>query len=151
MSDSPKQRVLVVCTGNACRSQMAEALWRHEAGDRYEIMSAGTFPAGVHPLAVAVIEELGIDMSGHSSKSVGSLIEQPLDLVITVCDSANELCPVFPRAARRLHWPFADPVGAQGSLEERLVEFRRTRDLIRQKIREFLAAEAADLASHAPA
>src|SRR2546422_4962101 len=88
---TPKHKVLIVCTGNACRSQMAEAIWRHEAGDRYDVMSAGTFPAGVHPLAMAVIEELGIDMSGHSSKSVAALFDQPLDLVITVCDSANEL------------------------------------------------------------
>ena len=140
---SAKHKVLIVCTGNACRSQMAEAIWRHEAGDRYEVMSAGTHPAGVHPLARAVIEELGIDMSGHFSKSVGSLSERQFDTVVTVCDYAKELCPVFPGTVRPLHWPFPDPVAAAGSLEERLAEFRHTRDAIRQRIRQFLSEEQA--------
>lgn len=138
-----KQQVLIVCTGNACRSQMAEALWRHQSPDRHDVHSAGTHPAGVHPLARQVIEELGIDMSGQFSKSVYAMAERPFDLVITVCDSAKEMCPVFPRAVRQLHWPFYDPVAAEGTVEERLPVFRRTRDLIRQKIREFLAEEAA--------
>jgi arsenate reductase len=138
MSEPEKQSVLLVCTGNACRSQMAEALWRAQAGDRFEVCSAGTFPAGVHPLARQVIEELGIDMSGHSSKSVYAMFDRSFDLVITVCDSAKEICPIFPRAARQLHWPFADPIEAVGSVEQRLAEFRRTRDQILARIRQFL-------------
>jgi arsenate reductase len=120
---------------------MAEALWRMEAADRYDITSAGTYPAGVHPLARLVIEELGIDMSNHFSKSVYELAEQPFDLVITVCDDAREICPVFLNASVQLHWPFEDPVMSEGSVEERLPLFRRTRDLIHQKIRLFLQEE----------
>jgi arsenate reductase len=122
---------------------MAEALWRHEAGDRYEVFSAGTHPSGVHPLARQVIEELGIDMTSQFSKSIYAMSERPFDLVITVCDDAKDICPVFPRAARQLHWPFEDPVSSVGSVEERLPLFRRARDLIRQKIRDFLAGEVA--------
>ena len=141
MNADTKQQVLIVCTGNACRSQMAEALWRHEAGDRYEVFSAGTFPAGVNPVARQVIEELGIDMSGQHSKSVSDLADRPFDLVITVCNSAKEMCPVFPRAKRQLHWPFQDPVGFVGTGEKRLAEFRRVRDQIRAKIQEFVGQE----------
>ncbi len=138
-----KKSVLIVCTGNACRSQMAEAIWRHEAGDRYDVASAGTHPAGVHPLARDVIEELGIDMSQHSSKSVYAMSERAFDLVITVCDNAKEVCPVFPRAGRQLHWPFEDPVMSEGTVDERLPHFRCARDLIRQKIQSFLADDSA--------
>lgn len=141
----PKLQVIIVCTGNACRSQMAEALWRHEAGDRYEVFSAGTHPSGVHPLARQVIEELGIDMSGQFSKSIFAMAERPFDLVITVCDDAKEVCPVFPQAARQLHWPVEDPVMSLGPVEERLPLFRQARDLIQQKIRQFLAEESAML------
>jgi arsenate reductase len=143
MNDASKKQVLIVCTGNSCRSQMAEAIWRHEAGERYAVTSAGTYPSGVHPLARQVIDELGIDMSRQFSKSVYELAERPYDLVITVCDSAREICPVFPRAGRHLHWSCFDPVSAAGTMEERLAEFRRARDQIAQKIREFLASESA--------
>ena len=142
MGNPSKKRVLIVCTGNACRSQMAEALWRHEAGDLYEVFSAGTHPAGVHRLAQMVIEELGIKTVGHYSKSVYELTGQTFDLVITVCDDAREICPVFHGGTRTLHWPFEDPVMSQGSIEERLPKFRLARDLIHQRIREFLKEEA---------
>jgi arsenate reductase len=138
-----KKNVIIVCTGNSCRSQMAEALWRHEAGDRYEVFSAGTHPSGVHPIARQVIEELGIEMSGQFSKSIFAMADRAFDLVITVCDDAKEICPVFPRATQQLHWPFEDPVMSVGSVEERLPFFRHTRDLIREKIRQFLAEESA--------
>jgi arsenate reductase len=144
-----KKRVLIVCTGNACRSQMAEALWRADAGDEYEVASAGTHPAGVHPLARQVIEELGIDMSSHRSKSVYSFAGEPFDMVVTVCNSAREICPTFRCADRHLHWPFPDPISAVGELAERLAEFRRVRDVIRAKIREFVAAERSSVASRA--
>jgi arsenate reductase (thioredoxin) len=145
-----KKQVLIVCTGNACRSQMAEALWRQEAADRYEVSSAGTHPSGVHPLARLVIEELGIDMSDHFSKSVYDVAGQPFDLVITVCDDAREICPVFLRASVQLHWPFEDPVMSEGSFDERLPLFRRTRDLIHEKIRQFLQGESASSAEPSP-
>lgn len=124
---------------------MAEALWRREAGDRFDVFSAGTQPSGVNPLARQVIEELGIDMSAQFSKSIFAMSDRSFDLVITVCDDAKEVCPVFPRAARQLHWPFEDPTNSQGIVEDRLPMFRRTRDLIHQKIRQFLAEEPATI------
>ena len=142
MSDTTKERVLILCTGNSCRSQMAEALWRHEAGDRYEVTSAGTHPSGVHPLARQVIEELGIDMSSQFSKSVYPMADRSFDLVVTVCDQAKQVCPVFPHAACQLYWPIADPIGAEGSVDDRLSAFRRTRDEIHGKIRAFLSDDA---------
>lgn len=136
-----KKKVLILCTGNSARSQMAEGLFRHEGGDRYEVFSAGTRPSIVRPEAIAVLAEIGIDISGQRSKSVDEFVAQPLDLVITVCDNAKESCPVFPGRTRRLHWPFEDPAHVEGTEEERKAAFRRVRDQIGQKIRAFLAAE----------
>lgn len=143
----PKRRVLIVCTGNACRSQMAEALWRSEAGDRYDVYSAGTMPAGVHPLARRAVEELGIDTSEHFSKSVFDFPLERFDLVITVCDSAREVCVNVQGHPGHLHWPVEDPIVAAGSVEERMVEFRRIRDLLHQRIRKYLAESAAPAAA----
>ena len=117
---------------------MAEGLLRHEGGDRFDVFSAGTKPTQVRPEAVAVIREIGIDISHHRSKSVEEFIGQPLDFVITVCDSARETCPLFPGSAKRLHWPFADPAAVTGSEEERLAAFRRIRDQIHRRIKAFV-------------
>jgi arsenate reductase len=136
-----KKRVLILCTGNSARSQMAEGLFRFEGGDRYEVFSAGTRPSIVRPEAIAVLAEIGIDISGHRSKSVDEFVSEPLDLVITVCDNAKESCPVFPARTPRLHWPFEDPAHVEGTEEERKAAFRKVRDQIRQRIRNFLAAE----------
>lgn len=125
-----KKRVLILCTGNSARSQMAEGLLRHEAGDRFEVASAGTKPSRVRREAIAAMAEIGIDISGHRSKGVEEFLERPPDLLITVCDSARETCPVFPGAVERLHWPFDDPAGIE--------DFRRVRDEIRARIREWL-------------
>jgi arsenate reductase (thioredoxin) len=133
-----KKRILVVCTGNSARSQMAEGLLRHEGGDRFEVFSAGTKPTNVRPEAIAVMNEIGIDISGHRSKSVDEFVRQPLDFVITVCDSANETCPVFPGTEKRLHWPFQDPAAVNGTEGERLAAFRRVRDQIHGRIMVFL-------------
>ena len=140
MNSLKKPRVLVVCTGNACRSQMAEAIWRHETAGKQEVFSAGTHPWAVHPLARQAVEELGIDMSGQFSKSVHSLVQVAFDLVITLCDHAVGACPSFPQARRHLYWPFDDPILAKGTVQQRLDAFRWTRDQIRHKIRQFLAA-----------
>ena len=137
-----KKKVLIVCTGNACRSQMAEALWRHEAGDTWEVASAGTSPAGFHPMARACVEELGIDPSGQYSKSVFSLDPLHYDLLITVCDSAQESCPHFGNHPRHEHWPFPDPILANGDPETQMAEFRRVRDRIHESIRVFLTSES---------
>lgn len=133
-----KQRVLIVCTGNSARSQMAEGLLRYEGGDRFEVFSAGTRPTHVRPEAIAVMNEIYIDISHQRSKSVDEFIGQPLDFVITVCNSAKETCPVFPGGVKRLHWPFDDPAAVEGSEEVRRAAFRRIRDQIHGRIMVFL-------------
>ena len=132
------QTVLILCTGNSARSQMAEGLFRQAAGDRYQVFSAGTKPTQVRPEAISVMREIGIDISGHRSKSVDEFLGQELDLVITVCDSAQESCPVFPGRTRRLHWPFEDPAAVMGSQEQRIAAFRSIRDQIWERIKLFL-------------
>jgi arsenate reductase len=133
-----KKRVLILCTGNSARSQMAEGLFRHQGGGRYEVFSAGTRPSLVRPEAIAVLAEIGIDISRQRSKSVDEFVGQQLDLVITVCDNAREACPVFPGRTQRLHWPFEDPAQAGGSEDERKAAFRKVRDQIQERIRAFL-------------
>jgi arsenate reductase len=132
-----KKRVLILCTGNSARSQMAEGLLRHDAGDRFEVESAGTRPSSVRPEAIAAMRDLGIDISGHRSKSVEEFDGQHFDYVITVCNSARESCPVFFDAAKRLHHDFEDPAALDGSEEERLSLFRRVRDELREYLVEF--------------
>ncbi len=133
------QRVLFLCTHNSARSQMAEGFLCALAGDRVEVESAGTEETRVNPLAVRAMAEVGIDLSGHRSKTLDRFLGERWDYVITVCDSANERCPVFPRGARRLHWSFEDPSRATGSDEERLQVFRRIRDEISARLRAWLA------------
>jgi arsenate reductase len=125
------KRVLFLCTGNSCRSQMAEGWARHLWGDRFEVHSAGTQPSRVHPDAVAVMAEAGVALSGHRSKHIDEIRHLLFDLVITVCDNAREQCPVFPGKVRRIHRSFADPAGAAGTREEVLSAFRKARDEIR--------------------
>jgi arsenate reductase len=132
-----KKRVLILCTGNSARSQMAEGLLRHEAGDRFDVESAGTKPGQLRPEAIAVMKEIGIDISGHRSKSVDEFAGENFDYVLTVCDNANESCPVYPGHASRLHQNFEDPVAVRSSDEERLSAFRRVRDEIRDYLRRF--------------
>jgi arsenate reductase len=133
------ERILILCTGNSARSQMAEGLLRHDAGDRFEVSSAGVNPSSVRPEAIDVMAELGIDISHHRSKSVEEFVGQSFDYVITVCDNANEQCPVFPGNTKRIHWSFEDPAAASGDLEERLAVFRRVRDQIRQRFQSLMA------------
>jgi arsenate reductase len=137
---SHKKRVLILCTGNSARSQMAEGLLRRDAGDRFEVESAGTKPSAVRPEAIAAMRELGIDISGQRSKSVDEFDGQQFDYVITVCDSARESCPVFFGAAKKLHHDFDDPAALQGSEEERLALFRGVRDELCRYLNEFAAA-----------
>ncbi len=131
-----KQRVLVLCTGNSARSQMAEGLLRHDAGGRFDVESAGTKPSVVRPEAIAVLKEIGIDISGHRSKHMDKFQGQHFDAVITVCDNAREACPVFQNAVKRLHRSFDDPAALTGSESERLAEFARVRDELRAYLRE---------------
>ncbi len=129
----PKPRVLILCTGNSCRSQIGEGWVRHDLGDRVEVFSAGTMPCTVHPRAIQVMAEAGVDISGHRSKPVEELRELPFDLVVTVCDSAREACPVLPGAKKAVHHGFEDP-GRMGSGEAALPAFRRSRDEIRARL-----------------
>lgn len=136
---SEKLRALILCTGNSARSQMAEGLLRHLAGDRFEVESAGTIASFVRPQAIAAMAEIGIDISGHRSKCLDEFLDESFDYVITVCDNAAENCPVFPGKATRVHWSFDDPAEATGSDLEVLKVFERVRDEIKVKLEEFLA------------
>lgn len=133
------KRYLVLCTGNRCRSQMAQGWLRH-FGDDVQVFSAGTKPKGVHPLAIEVMNEAGVDISGHSSDFVGDYVDQPFDVVVTVCDAAHESCPTFPAAKRLVHRSFQDPDAELPQNELRDL-FRRIRDEIRDWAKDFVAAE----------
>lgn len=133
-----KKRVLILCTGNSARSQMAEGLLRHDAGDRFAVESAGTQPGMVRPEAIAAMLEIGIDISRHRSKHVDTFKGQHFDTVLTVCDNARDSCPLFLDTAARLHHSFEDPAAAPGSEEQRLAVFRRVRDELRQYLRNSL-------------
>lgn len=138
-----KKRVLILCTGNSARSQMAEGLLRHDAGELFDVESAGTKPGTVRPEAVAVMNELGVDISSHRSKHVDEFAHQPFDYVITVCDNAKESCPLFIGAVSRIHKSFEDPPPmSKGSEEDRLKIFRRVRDELRAWLGEFTQATA---------
>jgi arsenate reductase (thioredoxin) len=134
---SERKRVLILCTGNSARSQMAEGLLRHIAGDRLTVESAGVEPSHVRPQAIEAMRERGIDISGQRSKSVDEFAGQEFDYVITVCDNANQRCPVFPGKTVRLHWSFEDPAAAAGDEAARLAVFRRVRDALESRLREF--------------
>jgi len=136
---SDRKKVLILCTGNSARSQMAEGLLRHDAGDRFEVESAGTQASFVRPEAITVMRELGIDISGHRSKNVDEFDGRPFDYVITVCDNARESCPVFFSKAHKLHHDFKDPAAATGSEKERLAVFRSVRDQLRAYLRDFVS------------
>ena len=137
------KRILVLCTGNSARSQMGEALFRYEGGETHEVASAGTNPSHVRPEAVAVMKELGIDISGQRSKSVEEFEGQSFDYVVTVCDNGRDNCPVFPAGAERIHWSFEDPAAVQGGEQERLAAFRRIRDRIHERVKTFVRERAA--------
>jgi arsenate reductase (thioredoxin) len=133
-----KKKVLILCTGNSARSQMAEGLLRHVAGDRFEVESAGVAPSLVRAEAIAAMAEIGIDISDHRSKSLKEFLGREFDYVITVCDNAADNCPVFPGPAKRIHWSFEDPAAVEGDEEVRLGAFRRVRDEIAGRLDEFV-------------
>ena len=132
-----KERVLILCTANSARSQMAEGLLRHDSGNRFEVESAGTRASLVRPEAIEAMKEIGIDISSHRSKDVGEFAGQHFDFVLTVCDNAKESCPVFSAETVSLHQSFEDPAAIQGSEQERLAAFRRVRDQLRTYLRSF--------------
>ena len=127
-----KPAVLILCTGNSCRSHLAEGILRQVAGDLFDVHSAGSNPAGyVHPKAIQVMQEIGIDISGHTSKHMNQFLDRKIDTVITVCGNADQACPMFPGQVNRYHWGFDDPAHAKGTDEEVLNVFRRVRDQIK--------------------
>ncbi|MDQ1559221.1 MAG: hypothetical protein QOD32_2281 [Pyrinomonadaceae bacterium] len=132
-----KKRVLILCTGNSARSQMAEGLLRHDGGGRFEVFSAGVSPSRVRPEAIEAMREVGVDISVQRSKSVEEFAGQAFDYVITVCDNAREQCPFFPDGTQRVHWSFDDPAAVEGDAATRLAVFRRVRDEIRARLGEF--------------
>jgi arsenate reductase len=136
------KRILFLCTGNSARSQMAEGLLNHLSRGEWKVQSAGIFPSYVHPLAIRVMEEIGIDISQQTSKSMNQFLNEVFDYIITLCDEAAQSCPAFPSQGKRLHWSFEDPAAAIGTLEERSAVFRKVRDEIRTKIEELLNSES---------
>ena len=143
MASPANKRVLILCTGNSCRSQMAEVIWREQSEGRWEAVSAGSRPSGyVHPLALKALEEIGLPSDDLISKSSAPFIDQPFDLVVTVCGNAQSDCPVWPGAEQVLHWPFEDPADATGSDGEKMNCFRKVRDQIQSSIRQYLLQNA---------
>ena len=135
-----KPTILILCTGNSCRSHLAEGILREAAGDLLNVQSAGSQPAGyVHPLAILVMKEIGIDISGHRSKHLDEFLNQPVETVVTVCGNADQACPRFPGQLNRYHWGFDDPAHATGTDEAKLAVFRRVRDEIKRVFEAYAA------------
>ena len=141
---SERIRVLILCTGNSARSQMAEGLLRHDGGEAFLVESAGIEPSFVRPEAIEVMRELGIDISGHRSKSIDEFTAQSFDHVITVCDNAKQNCPIFPGLAQRIHWSIEDPAAVGGNEQIRLSAFRTARDDLRGRLQEFMVSARKD-------
>ena len=133
-----KTRVLILCTGNSARSQMGEGILKHLAGDRFEVFSAGTNPSSLNPYAVLAMAELGIDIRDQYSKNLSIYLEHEFDYVITVCDHAAEVCPIFPGPAQRIHWSFPDPAAVEGDHQEKLATFVQVRDAIKDRFESWL-------------
>ena len=133
-----KEKIIFICTGNACRSQIAEGLMRHLASDKFEAYSAGSHPTKVHPSAITVMREIGIDISSHTSDPISLFINKGMDIVVTVCDNASKTCPVFPERVERIHWSVKDPFKNWDSSKEGLVDFRKTRDELTERIKNLL-------------
>ena len=131
-------RVLILCTGNSARSQMAEGLLRHDGGEAFVVDSAGIEPSFVRPEAIEAMREIGIDISGHRSKSIDEFARQLVDYVITVCDNAKQNCPIFPVATSRIHWSIEDPAAVDGAEQTRLDAFRAARDDLRERLQTFI-------------
>lgn len=135
---SNRIRVLILCTGNSARSQMAEGLLRQAGGEKFEVASAGIDPSFVRPEAIEAMREIGIDISSHRSKSIDEFREQPFDYVITVCDNANQECPMFPGASQRIHWSIKDPAAVEGDNQTRLDAFRLARNELQERLSDFV-------------
>ena len=136
-----RTKVIFICTGNSCRSQMAEGLLRYMAGDRFEVFSAGSHPSHLHPASIIVMAELGIDISNHSADSIDEYLDKDIDIVISVCDNARQVCPVFPGDVKRIHWSIDDPFHGWGAEPSDLIPYRETRDILKDQIESFINQE----------
>lgn len=136
------QQIIILCTGNSCRSQMAQVIWQHHAGDQAAVDSAGSHPAGyVHPMAIRALQELDLPTIGLESKSINQFLSQRFDWAVTVCDQAQQSCPTLPYVKNTQHWPFEDPADAKGTDEEKMIVFRRVRDEIRLRVTQFIESQ----------
>ena len=133
-----KEKIIFICTENACRSQIAEGLMRSLGDDKFEVYSAGANPTKVNPAAIKVMSEVGVDISFHTSDPISLFINESIDIVVTVCDNANKACPVFPGKVERIHWSVKDPTNNQNSTSEDLINFRKTRNDLTKRIKNFL-------------
>ena len=136
-------KVIFICTGNSCRSQMAEGLLRNMAGDLFEVFSAGSHPSRLHPASIIVMAELGIDISNHSADSIDEYLDKNIDIVISVCDNARQACPSFPGDIQQIHWSIDDPFHGWGSESDDLLPYRETRDILKDRIESFINQELA--------
>jgi len=136
-----KKKVIFICTGNACRSQMAEGLLRHMAGDKFEVYSAGSHPSRLHPASVAVMAEWGIDIARHTAEPIDDYLDSGIDIAITVCDNAQQICPTFPGNVKRIHWGLDDPYHGWGAEPEDLLPYREIRDELKDRIKVFLTEQ----------
>ena len=153
MTSTPKPLILILCTGNSCRSHLAEGILRQALGAEYDVASAGSKPAGyVHPLGIKAMAEIGIDISSHTSKHMDEFLKQSVETVITVCGNADQACPMFPGQLNRHHWGFDDPAHATGTEEEIMTVFRRVRDEIRRVFEAYAAGrkDAAKVVTSGP-
>ena len=135
---SKKEKIIFICTGNACRSQIAEGIMRQLAGDKFDVFSAGSHPSLVHPMSIKVMKEIGINITSHTSDPISNFLSENINIVVTVCDNADKVCPVFPGKVERIHWSIKDPFKGWGSDPDDLDNFTRTRDDLVERIKNFL-------------
>jgi len=133
-----KEKIIFICTGNACRSQIAEGIMRQLAGDKFDVFSAGSHPSLVHPISIKVMKEIGINITSHTSDPISNFLSKNINIVVTVCDNADKVCPVFPGKVERIHWSIKDPFKGWGSDPDDLDNFTRTRDDLYERIKNFL-------------
>ena len=140
---SKKEKIIFICTGNACRSQIAEGLMRKLAGDKFDVFSAGSNPSLVHPMSIKVMKEIGIDITSHTSDPISKFLSKNVNIVVTVCDNANKVCPVFPGKVERIHWSIKDPFKGWNSHPDDLVNFRKTREDLTARIKNLIKSRFA--------
>jgi len=136
-----RTKVIFICTGNSCRSQMAEGLLRYMAGDHFEVFSAGSHPSHLHPASIIVMAELGIDISNHSADSIDEYLDKDIDIVISVCDNARQVCPVFPGDVQQIHWSIDDPFHGWGAEPSDLIPYREIREILKDHLESFINQE----------